>query len=366
MPITKSGLTPLSNMIDIIYSIYGTFFLITGDAGYDCYKEDNKVKICRISHYETEFYLTRIFYYITLQVKISWCIVKKNKNVDILVFFIGGDTLVIPAITAWLLRKKVILLLAGSSIKTLESKKDKLSYGLLILRFITCMFAKKIIVYSNRLIEDYDLKRWNEKILISPRHIIDFDAFTVTTPLSNRPPLIAYIGRLSAEKGILNFVQALPEILSDSHELRVLIIGDGTLKEKIVAFLQSEIYTNRVNLTGWISHADLPCYLNQLRLIVIPSDTEGLPNLMLEAMACGTPVLAMPVGAIPDVISDGKTGFIMKNNSPECISENVNKALNSPDLDKIAENGRRFVEDEFTSDRIVENWKILLRNIELA
>ena len=58
MPITKSGLTPLSNMINIIYSIYGTFFLITGDAGYDCYKEDSKVKIYRISHYETEFFLT--------------------------------------------------------------------------------------------------------------------------------------------------------------------------------------------------------------------------------------------------------------------------------------------------------------------
>ena len=75
-------------------------------------------------------------------------------------------------------------------------------------------------------------------------------------------------------------------------------------------------------------------------------------------MACGT-----PVGAIPDVIIDGKTGFIMENNSPECIAANVGRALSSPDLERIAENGRRFVEENFTFEKVVENWKRVLREI---
>ncbi|MDR9817328.1 MAG: glycosyltransferase family 4 protein [Candidatus Methanoculleus thermohydrogenotrophicum] len=128
-------------------------------------------------------------------------------------------------------------------------------------------------------------------------------------PLPDRPSLIGYIGRLSGEKGVQHFAQALPAVLNGREDLRVLIGGDGPLKELIEASLQKGGVTARVDLPGWISHDDLPGYLNQLRLLVLPSYTEGLPNIMLEAMACGTPVLATPVGAIPDVIIDGKTGL---------------------------------------------------------
>ena len=75
-------------------------------------------------------------------------------------------------------------------------------------------------------------------------------------------------------------------------------------------------------------------------------------------------MLATPVGAIPDVIIDGKTGFIMENNSPECIAENVKRALDSPDLEQIAKDGRRFVEENFSFERTVENWKEILQSIE--
>ena len=77
----------------------------------------------------------------------------------------------------------------------------------------------------------------------------------------------------------------------------------------------------------------------------------------------GPPVLAMPVGAIPDVIVDGRTGFIMENNTPECIAENVIRALNSPNLERIADAGKRYVEENFTFEKAVENWRSILEEI---
>ena len=124
-----------------------------------------------------------------------------------------------------------------------------------------------------------------------------------------------------------------------------------------------ENLNNKVELTGWIPHDELPDYLNELKLVVLPSCTEGLPNVMLEAMACGTPVLATPAGAVRDTIKDEKTGFIMDYNSPECIAENVTRALKHPDLAMIVGNARALVEQEFTYEAAVKRYRKILENI---
>ena len=95
-------------------------------------------------------------------------------------------------------------------------------------------------------------------------------------------------------------------------------------------------------------HQELPDYLTRLKLLVLPSYTEGLPNNVLEAMACGTPVLATSVGAIPDVVPrDKETGFLVRDNSPPCLAKNIVEALTDPELKRIALNARNFVENEF-------------------
>jgi len=313
--------------------------------------------------------LYKTAYNIVAQIKISLCLIRIRKHFDGPTFILSG-VLLLPTITTRFLRKTSVLTAVASG-----STNARLIYR-------TAPFYKRYYYYfSNRTLE---LLAFNAATYIGvesphvarfmdlpPRKVIGngylfylHDNFRQTHKFTDRPYCIGYIGRLSREKGVQHFAKALPAILSDQQNLRVLIGGDGQLKESIEASLQEEGLTARVDLPGWISHDDLPRYLNQLRLLVLPSYTEGLPNIILEAMACGTPVLATPVGAIPDVIIDGKTGFIMENNSPECIAENVIRALSSPDLEQIAENGRRFVEENFTFEKTVENWKKILQSIE--
>ena len=304
----------------------------------------------------------RVINYFFLNLKISW-IILKTKDVDSYLFF-NEMGLLLPMIIAKLRRKQTIWLLPSSLTKMIEHHRYFLNFISITLQSLSCHVVDKIVLYSARLITEWNLKMFHYKILISHNHYINIDTFNVTTSFSDRPYLIGYIGRLSAEKGVQNFVCALPTILKDRKDLRVLIGGDGHLKKSIRSALQEEKLLDRVDLPGWVSNEEYPKYLNQLRLLVLSSYTEGLPYTILEAMACGTPVLATPVGAIPDVIVDGKTGFIMGDNSPECIAENVSRALSSPDLEMIAENGRLFVEENFTFEKTVENWKRIFREAE--
>jgi glycosyltransferase involved in cell wall biosynthesis len=119
---------------------------------------------------------------------------------------------------------------------------------------------------------------------------------------------------------------------------------------------------NKVTFAGWIPHEKLQDSLNELKLLVVPSYTEGLPNIMLEAMACGTPVLATPVGGVPDVIEEGETGFLLEDNSPQAIAHGVSKVLHHAHLAQVALNARRLIEEKFEFDASVERFRKILND----
>ena len=151
-------------------------------------------------------------------------------------------------------------------------------------------------------------------------------------------------------------------VVETRDEAKFLIGCDGQLRGQVEE--DANKLNNKAKFVGWIPHDELPEYLNVLKLLVLPSYTEGLPNIMLEAMACGTPVLATPVGGVPDVINDGETGFIMEDNSPASIAENVIRALNPPDFEEIAQNARALVEREFTYEKAVERYRNILDSLK--
>ena len=362
-PISEAGNIPLSNLIVILEPLSNDLHLITGNDGYTFFKEDKKIHIYGIRHKSGTNIFMRIIRFIYTQLRISYKLAKIAGNTDLWIFFIGGDGLLLPMLTAKLLRKKVVLAFASSSILGLKSTNDNLFKPVEILSKINCTLSNHIILYSENLIKEWNLEKYKDKISVAHKHFIDFDKFKTKKEFYEKDDLVGYIGRLSEEKGVLNFVKAIPEIIKKRDDLGFLIGGDGQLRDEIEKYLNENDLKDKVKLAGWIPHDKLPDFLNELKLVVLPSYTEGLPNLMLEAMACGTPVLATPVGAIPDVIKDKETGFIMKDNSPECIAENVERALNYPNLDKIVKNARELVEKEFTYEGAVERYKKILEDI---
>ena len=358
-PVLTAGLIPLSNLVNILSLHTQSLYLITVNEGYTFFKDDARLTVLGINHTSGRTIFSRLFNYLSFQIQLAITFTKVIKKSDIWIFFLGGETLVLPMVIAKLYRKKVFLLYGGSVIHIYFPDKFAL-FWIKILTFINCTLSDKLILYSENFVTEWNLEKWENKIEFAHEHIIDFQKFKITRKFHERKNLVGFIGRLSEEKGICNFVQALDLIVKDRQDITFLIAGDGLLRENVRHFIDQKQLGSFVKIEDWISHDNLPLVYNNLKLIVIPSFTEGLPNDMLESIACGTPVLATSVGMIPSIIRNGETGFILENNSPQCIAKNIIRILDYPDLEKIALNAQKKIEDEFSIENTVKQWKTIL------
>ena len=120
---------------------------------------------------------------------------------------------------------------------------------------------------------------------------------------------------------------------------------------------------SKVDFTGWIPHDAIPPLLNRMKIHILPSHTESLGGSNLEAMACGAICIANSVGGLPDIIDDGRTGFLLKDNSPRSMADKMIEVLERPDLEAIQKNARILVEERFTYEKVVEGWRGILSGL---
>lgn len=201
--------------------------------------------------------------------------------------------------------------------------------------------------------------KYKNKILPFGARFVDTSLFVLKKDILERKIMVGYVGRLNKEKGVMSFVEAIPLIESQFNDVCYFVGGDGPSFEKIEKIVQNYSCSKFI-LKRWIPHNEIPDYLNELKLLLLPSIEEGLPTIVLEAMACGTPVLATPVGAIPELIEDGKTGFILENNSHECIAKNILRALKNPNLKEISNNAKKLINEKYTYEAAIERYKKML------
>lgn len=364
-----AGHVILSKFLKILLPLSKEMFLITGNFP-KSEIDIAKVHMQNIDKYDkVEPLFVKAFNYIAIQIKISIKFVKIARKTDIIFFFIGGATLLLPMLVAKLLRKKTIIVVPGSISKlaNIIYNENFFGYGgflisniFKILENINFFITDRIVVESPKVTSQLGLDKYLDKINEGGL-FVDTDVFKIKKQINKRKNMVGYMGRFSKEKGILNFVDSIHFALNRS-DIQFLLVGNGNLSNQIRQKVDN-LHNERIILKEWVPSEKLSDIFNELKLLVLPSYTEGLPNIILEAMACSTPVLATPVGGIPDIIKEGKTGFIMENNSPLCIAENVMRALEHPDLEKIVENARALVEQEFTYVAAVDRWKEILEEL---
>lgn len=229
--------------------------------------------------------------------------------------------------------------------------------------------ADRIQVISNFLAE------WSRKmgatcpIEVVPNGV-DFDQFSRQIGASERGETRAEFGvkdtdillvtasRLVHKNAIDDIISAL-RFLHKSRKL--LILGTGPLESGLRDQAEKSRVRDRVIFRGFVPHAELPRYLQASDIFVRPSRTEGLGNSFLEAMAAGIPVIATPVGGIPDFLREGETGLFCDVGHPESIALRVEKlAKDGESRDHIIRKARDMVRSNYDWQGISRKMKAIL------
>ena len=365
------GRVLLSKLLKILEPICEKIIVITGVFENEIISK--KISITCLKGHEDKRTSLKILKFVVSQVKSCWHLLRVRKGIDVVMFYINSGSLTLPIILSKILKKKVLLIVSASDSEMASIIYRDYLFGIggrvvipiyKSLEKINRCFSDRIIIDSEKIASHYVPDGYRHKVVVaSDRRFIDADAFNVKKKLEERRNLVGYIGRLSYEKGVMNLVKAIPLVLKQRADLEFLIGGEGPLLVEVDDILRESGVHDKVNLVGWIPHGEVANWLNELRLLVLPSYTEGLPNIVLEAMACGTPVLVTPVGALPDIIKDKDTGFIMEDNTPNRIAQSIAEALDYPYLDKVARNAQALVENRFTFEAALERYRNVLDSL---
>lgn len=272
-------------------------------------------------------------------------------------FFYLCQSLILPILFLKIFNKHVVIYIGMSHYELYQSEKSLKNLIFRIFETISIISANKIVIASDKLVDNWKLNRWRYKIFYANEHFLNFNLFKITKKYEERQNIIGYVGRFSKEKGILNFTKSLPYIIKTNKNLKVYLIGNGILYDEIKKFILENNLSKNVCILDWVEYEKLPSLFNELKLLIVPSYTESGPAVTYEAMACGTPVLTTNVGFVVNYIKNNQNGFILKNNVPQTIGDQVDEIINLSNLPEISNFAYMTISKEFTFDNRINEWR---------
>lgn len=197
------------------------------------------------------------------------------------------------------------------------------------------------------------LSLFTSRHVVTVRNALDLNQFTCVSEASEKRGYVAAIGSLMPVKRwdrLLRVARNLKNVLGE--DIRFQLAGDGPLRPALDKLADDLGVSKIVEFRGAIH--DIPAFLSGAKFLVHTSQSEGCPNVVMEAMACGLPVVAMETGEIPYLVEDGKTGFVVRQEDEATFAKHVSLLLSNDGLClKMGEAAREKAKREFTLERLV-------------
>jgi glycosyltransferase involved in cell wall biosynthesis len=198
---------------------------------------------------------------------------------------------------------------------------------------------------------------------------VDLQRFATASPidwstlgLPADGPVMICIGRLEPQKGIDDLLRALPSVLERHPEWSVVIVGDGPDRRTLERSATEAGLASRVRFLG--RRNDIPQLLSGSSLLVLPSRWEGMPNVVLEAMAAGTPVVVTAVEGIAELVTDQISGWVVPPGQPDSLAACLSSVLAAPVArSEAAKAAQDFVSKRFTILAMIDRYEQLYRHL---
>ena len=195
---------------------------------------------------------------------------------------------------------------------------------------------------------------------------LELDRFARNGTRPDRPPLVLGVGRLIEKKGFADLVRACALLAEEGVAFRCLIVGKGPLAASLLSLIGALAVEEHVRLAGPLPRERLLELYPRAAVVAAPcivgadGNRDGLPTVLVEAMAFGVPVVATPVTGIPELVRDGDTGLLVRQHDPAALADTIRRVLDDERLARrLTAAGRARVEADFDVARNVAGLRAL-------
>jgi colanic acid/amylovoran biosynthesis glycosyltransferase len=205
-------------------------------------------------------------------------------------------------------------------------------------------FVVAISHYCSAQLQRWALREHWHKIQIVRCGVSD-EYFEQALPIDPASRSLVCVGRLTPQKGQLLLVEAFADALELGVDAELVLAGDGELRQELEASIARRGVQSRVKITGWLDGESVQKELLGARALVLPSYSEGLPVVIMEAFALGRPVLSTYVAGIPELVHAPDNGWLVPAGSREALTAAIIDVMNKPvaELERMAASGREMV-----------------------
>ena len=170
--------------------------------------------------------------------------------------------------------------------------------------------------------------------------------------------VVGVVGRLHPQKGHKYLIEAAEKIVTETPDVKFVFAGDGDLRFELEQRIRSKKLEKNFIILGY--RDDIPEVMRAFDIFALPSLYEGLPNVVLEAMACAKPVVATAVDGTVEAVVEGNTGYLVQPNDIEALRSAILRLLQDDGLaKKMGQRGRERVEENFSLEKQVRNFENL-------